>query len=134
LSTRSVPPGTNERVPLPPSTREDRAREIVRMHGREMAESDRGSIYHVPSSGGTSYYVVSLSRQVCECSDWQSRGEACKHLIAATIVHAKVGHCADCNRRHLRRDLVEVTEDHDSLTWFVGDELCRQCAMAHGIL
>ena len=120
---------------VPTTTREDRARELVRKHGQAIAESAVGAVYHVPAqSEGTNHYVVSLSRQVCECRDWEFRGEPCKHLIAATIVHSKVGHCADCNHRHLRRDLIEVTEDHESLTWFPGDELCRSCAMAHGIL
>jgi hypothetical protein len=32
------------------------------------------------------------------------------------------------------RDGVEVTEEHESLTWFPGDLLCRECACGHGIL
>lgn len=110
-----------------------RATEIVREHAREIAESAEGAVFHVPSSGG-SYYVVSLSRWVCECADFEHRGESCKHLLAAEIARQKSACCADCNRRALRADLVEVTEDHESLTWFVGDELCGSCAIGHGLL
>jgi hypothetical protein len=31
------------------------------------------------------------------------------------------------------RDLVEVMEEHENLTWFIGDALCRKCAKRHGI-
>jgi hypothetical protein len=40
--------------------------------------------------------------------------------------------CAGCNDRFLGQDLIEVGDDH--LTFFEGDELCRPCARAHGVL
>lgn len=115
------------------ASRLSRATEIVRESAREIAESAEGAVFHVPSSFG-GYYVVSLSRWVCECADFEHRGAPCKHLLAAEITRRKSACCADCNVRSLRCDLVEVTEDHDSLTWFVGDELCRPCALGHGLL
>jgi predicted nucleic acid-binding Zn finger protein len=126
--------------PFVANSREARARRIVEEHAREIAESDQGALFKVPSSShcaeGT-YYVVSLSRQVCECADFvhrsTGRSSPCKHLIAAEIVSAKSSPCADCGQRFLRRDVWTVTEDHESLTWFPGDMLCRECAGAHGI-
>jgi hypothetical protein len=114
--------------------RETWARKIADEHAQEIAESAVGAVYKVPGCTGGTYYVVSLSRSACECKDFQNRGASCEHLLAAEIVNAKSGTCADCNRRFLGRDLYEVTEDHESLTWFVGDLLCRSCAIGHGII
>ena len=119
----------------PSTPRQGRARDIFRAHAREIAESAEGAIFHVPSgTGGNRYYVVSLSRWVCECADFEHRGESCKHLIAAEMVRSSSASCAGCNGRFLLRDLHEVTEDHESIVWFVGDRLCRMCALAHGVL
>ena len=41
---------------------------------------------------------------------------------------------ADCSESFRGRDLTEVSEEHESLTWFVGDELCKECAKNHGLL
>ena len=111
-----------------------RARKIADEHAREIAESAVGAVYKVPGCTGAIYYVVSLSGGTCECKDFQNQGASCEHLLAAEIVNAKSATCADCNRRYLGRDLYEVTEDHESLTWFVGDLLCRSCAIGHGII
>ena len=43
--------------------------------------------------------------------------------------------CVGCGERFRHRELVEVTEDHESLTWFPGDLLCiAECAGNHGVL
>jgi hypothetical protein len=42
--------------------------------------------------------------------------------------------CSDCPKWLPGREMVEVTEEHESLTWFPGDLLCRECARGHGIL
>jgi hypothetical protein len=112
----------------------DKTRQLVREHAREIAESAVSAVYKVPSREVGTYYVVSLSRQVCECRDFKHGTYPCKHLLAAEIVSSKCGTCADCAGRFLGRDLIEVTEDHESLTWFVGDLLCRTCAISHGVL
>ncbi len=114
--------------------REDWARKVVEEHAREIAESEVGAVYKVPGRTGATHFVVSLSRGTCECRDFEYQGASCEHLLAAEIVNAKSATCADCNRRFLGRDLYEVTEDHESLTWFVGDVLCRSCAIDHGII
>jgi len=113
---------------------EERARKIADEHAREIAESAVGAVYKVPGCTDATYYVVSLSRGACECKDVQNQGAPCEHLLAAEIVNAKSATCEDCNRRFLGRNLYEVTEDHESLTWFVGDLLCRSCAIGHGII
>ncbi len=115
----------------PLQTRQGRATALVLDHAREIAESAHGALYKVPNLKGT-YYVVSLSRGSCECADHSHRGVSCKHLLAAEIVAAKVGYCAECNGRRLWRDLHEVGDDH--LCFFEGDVLCRQCALSHGVL
>lgn len=132
MTEKSLARGVPRRAPTrEQASRQQRAAEIVAEHAREIAESDRGSIYRVPGSNGTAY-VVSLSREVCECADFEHRGEPCKHIRAAAIVNAKCRQCADCGGRFLGRDLSEVEDGH--LTWFEGDELCRQCALSWGLL
>jgi hypothetical protein len=116
------------------AAREIRAWKIAEEHAREIAESALGAVYKVPARTDATYHVVSLSRGTCECKDFRNQVVSCEHLLAAEIVNAKSATCADCNRRFLGRDLYEVTEDHESLTWFVGDLLCGSCAIGHGII
>lgn len=79
------------------------------------------------------FYEVDPKDGSCSCHDAQfGPGFACKHLWAARYVRDKSATCADCSRRYWLRDLVEVTEDHDSLTWCEGDLLCDTCVEAHG--
>jgi hypothetical protein len=115
-------------------TRENQARAIAAEHAREIAESAIGSVYRVTSRTSAGIvYTVSLSRETCECKDHQhTGGTTCIHLLAAEMVKARSATCADCNQRHLRRDLYEVGDDH--LTFFEGDELCRTCALGSGVL
>ena len=72
-------------------------------------------------------YEVDVAGETCECSDFQIRNVACKHLTAAALAHAKSSPCSCCGRRVLNRFLDEVTEDDDLLGWFVGDLLCERC-------
>jgi len=56
---------------------------------------------------------------------------------ARAFVYPKAGRlreCDSCRERFAGRDLVEVREDHGSLTFFEGDELCEACASGHGVL
>ncbi len=42
--------------------------------------------------------------------------------------------CDGCGEHHIRRDLITVHEDnHDNLTYFHGDLLCRPCARRGGV-
>ena len=45
---------------------------------------------------------LGLSRQVCECRDFEHGTHPCKHLLAAEIVSSKCGTCADCAGRGTR--------------------------------
>jgi hypothetical protein len=54
--------------------------------------------------------------------------------VRAVLPTTKLRRCAGCGRRFMGWELHEVTEDHESLTHFPGDPLCRDCAVAHGIL
>jgi hypothetical protein len=54
---------------------------------------------------------------------------------ALVFVYPKAGRlrgCAGCGDHFTGRDLFEVGDDH--LTFFGGDELCRPCAVKHGVL
>jgi hypothetical protein len=42
--------------------------------------------------------------------------------------------CSDCPKRPPVREMVEVTEEHESLTWFPGHLLHYERARGHGIL
>lgn len=111
-----------------------RGQELYREHSGEICFE--GSVWYVPSQhDATSVYEVLLGRrgEMCERADFEHRGSTCKHIAAATIARAKTAPCVARGQRFPRREPVEVTEDHESLTWFVGDKLCRQ-GCAHGVL
>ncbi len=116
-----------------PTTRESRGLALYRDHADEIRFE--GGVWLVPSEGAaTSVYEVIIGRRgdVCECADFEHRGLPCKHIAAATIARAKTAPCSGCGSRFAYRDLEEVTEDHDSLTWFPGDRLCGGCLSAFG--
>lgn len=53
------------------------------------------------------------------------------------FVYPKVGRlskCDGCGERVPNREIVEVREDHESLTFFEGDMLCGACAAGHGVI
>ena len=70
---------------------------------------------------------VAISRETCECADFQIRNVTCKHMTAAVLAQAKSSPCSCCGQRVLNRFLDEVTEDDELLGWFVGDQLCADC-------
>ncbi len=46
----------------------------------------------------------------------------------------KMAVCSGCGGKHPHRELVELHEDnHDNLTYFHGDHLCRSCADGAGV-
>jgi hypothetical protein len=70
----------------------------------------------------------------CTCGDVPPAGQVCKHETAAIIARAKSGVCAGCGLRFCRRDLVDLDQgNHDDLTYFDGDRLCRTCADNAGV-
>jgi hypothetical protein len=122
--------------PAHPSTRESRGLQLFRDHAEEIVFED--GVWLVPSQhDATSVYEVTIGRrgESCECADFEFRGGPCVHIHAATIARAKTASCAGCGGRFRHRELVEVTEDHENLTFFPGDKLCRrECAGSHGVL
>jgi hypothetical protein len=120
-------------APAHPSTREQRGLALYRERGDEIKHV-RGSVWSVPSCTRAGVYLVDLAGGVCTCGDMPPAGEVCKHETAATIARAKSGVCAGCGLRFRWRELVYLGEgNHDSLTYFDGDHLCRSCANAAGV-
>lgn len=60
-------------------------------------------------------------------------GKATDEDLESARAHAKTRPCSGCRGRFLGRNLTEITEDHKSLTFFEGDELCPSCARDHGV-
>ncbi len=127
MTTTTIP------EPARADTRERRGLELYRERGDEIKHV-RGSVWSVPSCSREGVYLVDLRAGICTCADMPPAGEACKHETAATIVRAKTGVCAGCGRRFRHRELVALDEgNHDDLTYFDGDLLCRTCADNAGV-
>ena len=94
-------------------------------------------LWEVPScsSEAGEPYHVNLKWGECSCPDRVPDDEECKHTTAARYVKARTATCDGCSERFRYPELVEVMEEHDSLTWFPGDLLCMvECAGNHGVL
>lgn len=115
------------------TTRRERGLQLFRDRGEEIRHI-RGSAWSVPSCSGTGVYIVDIRSGACCCPDMPPEDEVCKHATAAIIARAKSGRCVGCGGWFARRELVEVNEDHESLTCFEGDVLCEDCAVGHGVL
>jgi hypothetical protein len=70
------------------STRETRALDLYRHHGRDI-ERISPDVYLVPSCSGEGTYRVDYAAESCSCPDHEIRGEACKHVLAVGILRAK---------------------------------------------
>ncbi len=88
-------------------------------------------------------YTVKGSGFTCDCPDSRRRHSACKHGIACwlleraarrpssfAIAAPKTGACSACSERVPRRELTEVQDYHESLSYFEGDRLCPECFSA----
>jgi hypothetical protein len=128
MATKSLP----QRTTVPTTTRATRGLQLFRSRGDEIRRY-RGTVWSVPSCGGEGVYLVELTSGVCTCPDLPPKGESCKHVVAATVANAKSASCSGCGDRVPRRDLIEVTEDHESLTFFEGDHVCEDCALGAGV-
>ncbi len=112
---------------------------LFELHGDEILESYQGGGRWLVPSGtevGKVYEVRAGTRPErcrCECIGYQHHGH-CSHVIAAQRVAGRSAVCDCCGERRWWRELLEVTEGHESLTWFVGDVVCRQCARGTDIL
>jgi hypothetical protein len=69
-------------------TRELRALELYRKHGEEIRHVGE-DLFTVPSCTGSRLYTVDYAVEVCDCPDFQYRGENCKHILAVGIYLAK---------------------------------------------
>ncbi|MDP9480445.1 MAG: hypothetical protein M3R38_33090 [Actinomycetota bacterium] len=108
---------------------------IYELHADKiLASYQGGGRYLVPSgteANGLYEVRVGVRRNRCECRGFASHGH-CSHVVAAGRVAKRSAVCDSCGERRWDRELEEVTEDHDSLTWFVGDRLCGGCLDSHG--
>ena len=133
-----APPTTTE--PAPPPGYVLRGLGLFELHqGEILAGYQGGGRWLIPSGtvADRHYEVragVRPERNKCECVGF-GHHKHCSHVVAATIARKKSAVCDGCGCRFPHRELVEVTEDHESLTWFPGDRLCRRdCARRHGVL
>jgi hypothetical protein len=70
------------------STRETRALELYRTHGRDI-ERISPDVYLVPSCSGEGTYRVDYGAESCSCPDHEIRGEVCKHILCIGVLRAK---------------------------------------------
>ena len=119
-----------------PTTREDRGLQLFRDHAGEI-ERIGPHLYSVPSCSGDGVHQVCVREgyEACTCRDFEHRGEEvhCKHIEAAKVWKSRAGECVVCGVHRLMRELVEVQDWHESLTWFVGDILCKGCGRRAGV-
>ena len=106
-----------------PSTREARGLRLAELRFEEIHPVSPG-VWSVLSCAGENTYLVRLRHESCNCPDFRRHHQPCKHLYAARVVKAKTATCEGCSKRFRRRDMVTVEE---SLTYFEGDMLCREC-------
>jgi len=70
-------------------------------------------------------------------SDPEDREGDLEHIgeiaVRTTLPTTKLRPCARCGGRFIGRDLYEATDWHESLMFFEGDRLCRECARKHGV-
>jgi predicted nucleic acid-binding Zn finger protein len=125
-----------------PNTRAERALRLFEEHGSEIERiASEADVYFVPSEArtGSSCYRVDYENETCSCPDFAfGHGRACKHILAVGILNAKrrakKAVCSGCGGKYPRKELIELHEDnHDNLTYFHGDHLCRLCANDAGV-
>ncbi|MGI8541144.1 MAG: hypothetical protein ACR2N0_15445 [Rubrobacteraceae bacterium] len=107
--------------------RRSRGIAIAANHLREIKKLSPGC-YCVPASKSSEAYVVTVRPvEACSCPDSLYSGHRCKHRHAVRYMLRKSGVCEGCGVRRWNEDLFEVV---DSLTFFEGDMVCRECADA----
>lgn len=118
--------------PARPSTRFERGIALAQERFEEIRRVSPW-IWSVPScSGAGGAHLVNLKTETCPCPDRTPVGETDKHVVAARYVKARTAICSGCTQRFRHRELTEVQEDHESLTWFPGDLLCAGCLRHYG--
>ncbi len=109
---------------------------LYEIHRDEILQGYQGGgRWIVPSGTANGSYEVRVGTRpghnCCECRGWSAHHH-CSHRIAAERVARRSALCDGCGVRRWWHDLVEVTEDDASLSWFVGDRLCGGCLSAVG--
>ncbi len=122
MASTSLPASAKEAT-----TRVQRGRDLYAAHADEI-RFEHGA-WLVPSATVEGrFYAVRLGPvERCECPDHEHRGAKCLHVTAATIAKAKSTTCSCCGHRVPWRFVTEVQEEHELLSWFVGDRLCADC-------
>src|SRR6202140_2836932 len=75
--------------------------DLRQIRGMELAETrtirKRDGWWWVPSQTGSKLYRVQLTSKfaTCECPDFERRGQACKHIVAACVMQIKQEQNAD---------------------------------------
>ncbi len=121
------------------ATRIERAEHILVTHLSTANGTHRPIKVRVRADGSRSFvvrsgaklrraYTVEGSAFRCDCPNHRRRHAACKHGIACYILHRALRRpspstCAGCAASG-----VELFEVVDSLTFFEGDLVCRECA------
>lgn len=114
-------------------TREDRGIAHGEEHFDEIVKI-KAWTWWVPSASGSNGYEVNLKFSSCSCPDHPPQGQVCKHTHALKHARSLGTQCDGCRLPARWRGLIEVTEDHESLTWHEGQMLCFECAVATGVL
>ncbi|MGI8541192.1 MAG: hypothetical protein ACR2N0_15705 [Rubrobacteraceae bacterium] len=129
MDTKRIPrtPRTTTTEHPPQEIRRSRGTAIATNRLKEIKQLSPGC-YSVPASKPSEAYVVSVRPvEACSCEDSLRRNVRCKHRHAVLHMLRKSGVCEGCGVRHWNGDLREVV---DSLTFFEGDMVCRECADA----
>src|SRR5919202_1379476 len=104
-----------------------RGQELYREHAVDFEHKNGAWLIASDTVPGRVYEVRLGPAETCECADHEHRGSRCKHIVAATIAHAKSRVCSCCGQRVLYRLTTEVAEEDELLSWFVGDVICADC-------
>ncbi|MDP9476665.1 MAG: hypothetical protein M3R38_13435 [Actinomycetota bacterium] len=137
MTKRSVAPPARAATPETTPGYVLRGLGLFELHADEILHSYRGAGRYVVPSGTEANGLFEVrvgtrpERNRCECRGFTSY-KHCSHVVAASRVAKRSAVCDSCGERRWDRELVEVTEDDDSLTWFVGDRLCKACVLDHG--
>jgi SWIM zinc finger len=104
-----------------------RGQKLFREHADDFVYRQGAWIIASDTVLGRAYQVRLGPIETCECSDYQYRGAACKHIFGARIAHSKSRVCSCCGSRVLGRFATEVVDEDELLSFFVGDVLCADC-------
>jgi len=124
--------------PAHPSTPESstpdyvlRGHGLFELHRDEILKGYQGGGRWLVPSGTVAdrHYEVRVGVRrpsTCECVGF-CHHQHCSHVEAAKLASKRSAVCDACGNRRWDKELVEVEEGDELLSWFVGDRLCRSC-------